>query len=705
MKNLFKKLMLVAVAAMAFTACSQDVNEVNNVEKVTRYEFTANIADDTRSGFAEKEEGATAYKSEWYGNETLKVFVTDYNNYNVETTASINAKGQFTLELTDAPESFFVTVVSPAEAWESEYTANLPEVQTSGVNSVDPKAHLLQAQAVPVSRDSANAINMTHQIAYGKMTVKGVAFAIDHVVVDLKGSFYGYNREYSYTVKANGVDNTFWFATEPIDVAEFTVTAYDAEGNAVAKTVNVAEAGKTMSFNYGRVGTFSVSGLEEAKETYPVFTSGRWDNCPEMDKKIILTGEGGLEIILNFSNCNNEYFIDPGTYTIVRGGSGPGEIYGGHSVSWAYYTGADGIEGGLLGGTVVVSVVGKEYNIEINDLQLCDNWYNVVGTVPYATFTGAITNMQVPDNRTTLDIPSNVVATVSGKTITLSWDAVEHADGYQVKMWFPYEEEKIEVVNGTQYVFEAQQANTTYCFNVYSYANDENPTYKTSTNWAYVEARTEDTDPKMEVSESKLSFSADGGEKTFTVTLKNTDATIAYTKDGDWFSVDMSGNTFTVNASANESETDGRTGSITLTAGELSQTIAVTQSKKAAEGGGLSGCPADATELTIKDAYYAGFYNPYVEIVFKETDVKIHVFDVYFGGYENISAGTYTSANEDFDTVYTFYDYSGPNKTKPSQIVMNVIANGGDNFTFEVTMVANGNKYYFVYTGDFPMPE
>ena len=92
MKNLFKNLMLVAVAAMAFTACSKDNNDVNAVSKITRYEFTANIADDTRSGFAEKEDGATAYKSEWFGNETLKLFVTDYNGYNVETTAAINDK-------------------------------------------------------------------------------------------------------------------------------------------------------------------------------------------------------------------------------------------------------------------------------------------------------------------------------------------------------------------------------------------------------------------------------------------------------------------------------------------------------------------------------------------------------------------------------------------------------------------------------------
>ena len=130
MKNLFKKLMLVAVAAMAFTACSQDVNEVNKVEKVTRYEFTANIADDTRSGFAEKEEGATAYKSEWHEGDQVKIFIDGYEPI----VADINTEGNFAFELTDAPESFFMTVVSPAEAWSNQSTPNLPEVQTSGVD-------------------------------------------------------------------------------------------------------------------------------------------------------------------------------------------------------------------------------------------------------------------------------------------------------------------------------------------------------------------------------------------------------------------------------------------------------------------------------------------------------------------------------------------------------------------------------------------
>jgi hypothetical protein len=108
---------------------------------------------------------------------------------------------------------------------------------------------------------------MGHQVAYGKMTVNGVDFAIDHVVVNLKGTYYqNYERECTYTINADKVqNNVFWFTTETFEnVTEFTVTAYDAEGKAVTKTVDVAAADKTLAFNYGRVSTFSVSGLEAA---------------------------------------------------------------------------------------------------------------------------------------------------------------------------------------------------------------------------------------------------------------------------------------------------------------------------------------------------------------------------------------------------------------------------------------------------------
>ena len=581
MKNLFKKLMLVAVAAMAFAACSQDVNEVNNaVEKVTRYEFTANIADDTRSGFAEKEEGATAYKSEWHDGDQIKVFITDYAGWGAEVTTSISAEGKFALELSGAPESFFMTVVSPAESWASEYTANIPAVQTPLANSVDPKAHLLQAQGVSVDAKT-NHIDFAHLAAYGKMTIKGVDFAIDHVVVDLKGSFCGYNRNLSYTINATNVENnTFWFATEPIEVAEFTVTAYDAEGNAVAKTVNVAEAGKTMSFNYGRVGTFSVSGLEVPEEPKAlVFTSAKWVNYSTSDKLVQFYTEDGGTLQLNWYNCGSDAWIVPNTYGFASSGA----IYYGGEYSW-YKNATAGIDAEISNGTVVVSVVAGQYYIEFKNLA---DWNGTV-YIENATFTGLISGLQVPDMRTALAKPTNVQVSVEGRTISVSWGAVEGADGYLFELYSPDNEKFTEIVEGTSFSFTGLNSLWNYYFKLSAYASDENPNYRNSEE-IYLEARTEDTDPKMEVSESKIAFSADGGEKTFNVTLKNTDAEITYTQEGDWFSVELSGNTFTVTAEANESETDARDGSITVAAGELSQTVTITQSKKVVQGAGPDG--------------------------------------------------------------------------------------------------------------------
>ena len=421
MKNLFKSLMLVAVAAMAFTACSQDVNEVNKVEKVTRYEFVADFADDTRSGFAEKEDGATAYKSEWFGDETIKVFVTDYNGYNAEVVTSIDAEGKFELELTDAPESFFMTVVSPAESWASEYTANIPAEQTPLANSVDPKAHLLQAQALPVSNGSA-AISMTHMAAYGKMTVNGVDFEIDHVVVEFKGSFYGYAKSCSYTINATNVENnTFWFATEPIDVAEFTVTAFDAEGKAVAKTVDVAAAGKTLSFNYGRVGTFSVSGLEEVAEKYDSTYAYVYQNYGDTDKEIMFVAEDGRGLRIDFYNVYENNCIVPGTYTF----SGSGYMY----PNWCYYyADVDGYYTSKLGdGQAVVSVEDGQYKIVFTNMA-----YQGIVYLEQFTFKGEIVGLDVPDPRAKLATPE-VTYDVNEMVVTLSWSAIEGVEYYSVE--------------------------------------------------------------------------------------------------------------------------------------------------------------------------------------------------------------------------------------------------------------------------------
>ena len=468
MKNLFKKMMLVAVAAMAFTACSQDVNEVNKVEKVTRYEFTAEIADDTRSGFAEEtstNENGKVYHSEWSGDETL-FLVPDVGE---STTASISAEGKFSVELSSNASQVYI--YSPASSWSdngSYIMANVPAEQTSGVNSVDPKAHIVSGYAmVDVNGNQTIPVTLSHAVAYGKMTVNDVVFAIDHVVVDLKGSYYNSNRELSYTIKANGVNNTFWFATEPIDVAEFTVTAYDAEGNAVTKTVNVAEAGKTMSFQYGRVGTFSVSGLEEptVQETYDSTYAYVYQSYGNTDKEIMFVAEDGRGLRIDFYNVYENNCIIPGTYTF----SGSGYMF----PNWCfYYANVENFYTSKLdGGQAVVSVEDGVYKIIFTNMSLGSTVY-----VEQFTFKGEISGLGIPDPRAKLATPE-VTYDVNEMVVSLSWNAIEGVEYYSVEC----DSEAIENFTTTETTATITlPAYGAYSFSVAAKVADNNENYKSS---------------------------------------------------------------------------------------------------------------------------------------------------------------------------------------------------------------------------------
>ena len=480
MKNLFKNLMLVAVAAMAFTACSQDVNEVNNIERVTRYEFTANIADendDTRSGFVGKNEAGNAYVSEWEGNETLKLFITDYNGYYVETTAPINAEGNFALELTDAPESFFMSVCSPAESWVSEYTANIPTEQTPLANSVDPKAHVLSAVALPISGNSASITMSPQGACYGKMTVNAPDFEIAKVEVSFNGGQV-------YTINATNVENNvFWFAVDSmIDVATFTVTAYDAENNALTKTVDVAAAGKTLKFQWGRVSTFSVSGLEAYVEpAVPAFTSAELTGDWFQDNQFTFVDESGelLDLAIDLASedayNNNDTLILEGEYTIE-------DCY------LEGYTKYGDTELGAV--NIKVTHIQGGYHIEFSNIK--DTNGNLL--LDRAIFEGPIIDYGNPDLRTPLATPSNVKLSVSGKDITVTWDKVDNAVKYSVECY----DEETKVVTDTTVTFSLPNYEETYSFRITALAG-ESDKYRDSETTGWYNTETE-ADPRAVLS-------------------------------------------------------------------------------------------------------------------------------------------------------------------------------------------------------------
>ena len=466
MKRLFVNLMLVAVAAMTFASCSNEPLEVSQVENRNIRSFRATIANDqTRSGFVDKEEGATAYKSEWFGDEKLMVLVSNYDGSSYESTTTIDKEGKFNVDLTGVSDYdyFDIFAFSPAESWSMPGRYNLPTEQTPLANSVDPKAHLLSGFYAPYNNYEP-IVTMKHMIGYGKMTINAGDFEIDHVVLKLTEHDPAFgNTNYTYTINAdNVVNNTFWFAAEPMEVSQFTVTAYDAEGNMMSKSVDVVAAERKLNFKIGRVSTFSVSGLESTK--MPTFTNAVWTNPDNVEtKSIIFSSDEVGTLHLEFFGCNSDNYLDIRSYDF----SGYGNIYSAH------FTRHDGYQCHIKYGNVVVSLVDGEYYIEFNDLANADQSFTLT-----AIFKGEIENMALTDTRTRLPKP-NVKATVDGIVITLSWDPVEGADEYLIQGVSSVEIMAPFSTTDTSVTIDAEWG-TSYEFSVTAIALDTNLDYKSS---------------------------------------------------------------------------------------------------------------------------------------------------------------------------------------------------------------------------------
>ncbi len=270
MKNLFKSLMLVAVAAMAFTACQKDNGEVNAVAKKTVINFTAGFDADTRSYFGDKV--GESYPSFWEGGEQVK-FVAPAADYDGTYTAYAQA-----VKLDDEGKSATFTVVfnNPITAgtvkaylgeywntWEDSAYVDEYYTQTPRANSVDPRFHLASTSFEYNGESLDFAGKFEHGVAYGKMTVKGFeGKKISGVTIELfKNEGEGmYQNSKRYRLNTAELDTqTYWFAAEACEAKKFTVSVV-ADGVTYVKSVELT-AEQPLNFNVGRVSTFSVSNL------------------------------------------------------------------------------------------------------------------------------------------------------------------------------------------------------------------------------------------------------------------------------------------------------------------------------------------------------------------------------------------------------------------------------------------------------------
>ena len=444
MKNLFKSLMLVAVAAMAFTACQNEPEANINSSKKSVLNIEASL-DQTRSGFI-AEEGADALKSAWDGNEVIGLFATDqpaddgisdeYKYLTAHTTLKEGGeKVNFTVEFDEAlPVSGTLRACSPYVQGKIEpsyngFNINVPTTQTPETNNVDPAAHILYAEYNGILGDNLNvALSFAHYAAYGKMTIKGAAEAEN---VDVKIG----NK--TYTLSAENVENgVYWFACEQnVSPEAVTVTVNGTDGKSYTKELDLTKnAG--FGFTAGRLSAFTVDmtgvAADDAGDSNAIqltsMTTGTYNSAYYYYAFTFSDGVNSTFTLAWSDYSARATALVAGTYSLCSSIS----YVGNYGDQFALVTGNsysfNGVSKKLAdGSTVKVEANDTIYNIEMHFVLSNGDELDYI----YNGEIGA-TGGSTPADPVQLTTPAPSVAAVTTDSVTITWAAVANASSYNV---------------------------------------------------------------------------------------------------------------------------------------------------------------------------------------------------------------------------------------------------------------------------------
>ena len=266
MKNLFKSLMLVAVAAMAFTACTETNEEVNAVSKGTTINFNVSFADETRVSLTDDNEDGV-YQAAFEAGDKIVFAAYDLNGnmltYTDEIILTEEQAADENLTLTANFKSE-VGVGSEIKAYVNYYYDSWAGGMVSylfyyyQVAMVDSVENLnASAELVWNGEEYANII-FKHDNSFGKMTLKADG---DVKFREVSINLYDGEGNYKYTTvvdEAQKVNNVFFFALsgEALNVSTLNVEAYDVNGN-LYQFAKEFDPGK-FHFKKGRVSKFTI---------------------------------------------------------------------------------------------------------------------------------------------------------------------------------------------------------------------------------------------------------------------------------------------------------------------------------------------------------------------------------------------------------------------------------------------------------------
>ena len=304
MKNIFKSLMLVAVAAMGF-AC-QDKVEDFTPERANEVVMTITAdVEETRTYIDEANKVV-----KWSAGDQLKV-IENSAVYRTTNAATIDADGkaQFTVSFpanTSASE-FTYNAVYPATAVVEDDAEKIDaakvkvivkEAQKPTATSFDPAADVLVAKQVVVDAQPTS-LNMQFKrlVAMGKMSLTGlpVSSKISQVVFKAAASDKVAGRNYINTTSGEVVEYSYYGATNtltlsydaPISTRDvyFACNPFEMEAGEVFTVKVVCDdatytreveipAGRSLVFAEADLNTFTVDMKDATKEANFVFAEG-----------------------------------------------------------------------------------------------------------------------------------------------------------------------------------------------------------------------------------------------------------------------------------------------------------------------------------------------------------------------------------------------------------------------------------------------
>ena len=307
MKNIFKSLMLVAVAAMGI-ACQERFEE--NIAPINPNEVVMTITagmDETRTWIDEANG-----KVQWSEGDQLKV-IENSKTYRTTTATTIAADGTakfkvaFPANTTDA--EFTYNAIFPATAVVEDEAEKidaakvkviLKDQQKPTAASFDPAADILVAKQV-VADAQPTELNMQFKrlVAMGKMTLNGLPAdaKISQVVFTagakdvLAGRNYvnaatGKVSEYGYFGDTNTVTLNYdeaistrdiYFTCNPFEMAagETFKVKVVCEDKSYTREVEIPE-GRSLTFTEGNLATFSVDMTNAQVESVVAFAEGKY---------------------------------------------------------------------------------------------------------------------------------------------------------------------------------------------------------------------------------------------------------------------------------------------------------------------------------------------------------------------------------------------------------------------------------------------